>query len=132
MPCNVASWQMLRCVFSPKLIFIKCFQVLILRAWPRLTPKFQELIVKTMLLNCINLIRRDVNDHILVRFLPLVNECIASILQLEGLLSLAQCLESAQKTVGDITITSTKVFTVTVGCFRIVKINVFFSRWALI
>ena len=92
-----------------QVMYVRKGKILILRAWSRLSPTFQEIIVKTILLNCIALIRRDTNDHILVRFLPLVNECIASIVQLKGLLGLAQCLERAQKAVGDITITSTKV-----------------------
>ena len=99
-----------------RLMLTICSQILILRAWPRLTPSFQEIIVKTILLNCIALIRRDTNDHVLVRFLPLVNECIASIVQLKGLVCLAQCLENAQKAVGDITITSTKVLYIATSC----------------
>lgn len=90
-------------------MYVRKGKVLILRAWPRLTVKFQELIVKTMLLNCIALIRRDTNDHVLVRFLPLVNECMASLVELDGLVNMAQLMESAQKNIADTSITSTKM-----------------------
>lgn len=92
-----------------QVMYVRKGKVLILRAWPRLTVKFQELIVKTMLLNCIALIRRDTNDHVLVRFLPLVNECMASLVELDGLVNMAQLMESAQKNIADTSITSTKM-----------------------
>lgn len=85
------------------------FKVLMLRAWSRLTSQFQELIVKTMLLNCLTLIRRDIHDHVLVRFLPLVNDIIVALVDLRGLVGMAQLIDTSQKSYGYNSITSTKV-----------------------
>lgn len=82
---------------------------MVLRAWNRLTPQFQELIVRTILLNCLILIRRDNLDHVLVRFLPLVNDVLASLEDLQGLVSMAQLIDAAQKNSGYVSVTSTKV-----------------------
>lgn len=92
-----------------------CFisiQVLILRAWSRFTQPFQELIARTILLNCLILIRRDVHDHVLVRFLPLVNDILASLEDLQGLVSMSQLIDAAQKNSGYGSVTSTKVRTI--------------------
>ena len=80
-----------------------------LRAWSRLTSQFQELIVKTMLLNCLTLIRRDIHDHVLVRFLPLVNDIFVSLVDLRGLVGMAHLIDASQKGYGYNSITSTKV-----------------------
>lgn len=84
-------------------------QILVLRAWNRFMPQFQELIVRTILLNCLILIRRDNLDHVLVRFLPLVNDVLAAIEDLQGVVSMAQLIDAAQKNSGYVSVTSTKV-----------------------
>lgn len=83
--------------------------MLILRAWSRLSPQYQNLIVRTILLNCLILIRRDAHDHSLVRFLPLVNDVLVSLDDLQGLVGMAQLMDATQKNNGYISLTSTKV-----------------------
>lgn len=62
-----------------------------------------------MLLNCLTLIRRDIHDHVLVRFLPLVNDIFVSLGDLRGLVGMAQLIDTSQKGYGYNSITSTKV-----------------------
>lgn len=51
-------------------------------------------------MHCLILVRRDTNDHLLVRFLPLVNEVFASVVDLQRLVSMAQLIDPTQKNSG--------------------------------
>ncbi|KAK4024961.1 protein PAT1 homolog 1 [Daphnia magna] len=92
-----------------QVMLVRKGKILVLRAWNRFMPQFQELIVRTILLNCLILIRRDNLDHVLVRFLPLVNDVLAAIEDLQGVVSMAQLIDAAQKNSGYVSVTSTKM-----------------------
>lgn len=70
--------------------------------------QLQESIVRTILSNCVMLARRDTHDHIMVRFLPPINDVLASI-DLEKLVEMAQLIDLAQKHHGILCVTSTRV-----------------------
>ncbi len=73
------------------------------------------------------LIRRDVHDHILVRFLPLVNDVLASLEDLPGLVSMAHLIDAAQKNSGYVSVTSTKVSPYLIlGCEKLISKVLFF------
>ena len=84
-------------------------QALVLRTLPRLTQQFRDLFIRTFLSNCVTVIRRDLQDQFLVRFLPPLNEAFAACNTLEELMSLAPMLECANKTGGFVGVVSTKV-----------------------
>ena len=84
-------------------------QALVLRTLPRLTQQFRDLFIRTFLSNCVTVIRRDLQDQFLVRFLPPLNEAFAACNTLEELMSLATMLECANKTGGFVGVVSTKV-----------------------
>lgn len=56
------------------------------------------MIVKSLFLNCVALVRRDAQDHMLVRFLPLVNDVLASLRDMEALLRFSSCFDSSRST----------------------------------
>ena len=82
-------------------------QIFLLRAWSRLSPQNQEVVVRTILSHCLVLARRDTLDHMLVRFLPLVNDVFASMPDLQRLVSIAQLVDTSPKNTAGVT--STKV-----------------------
>lgn len=68
-----------------------------MRALPRLSHQFKQLFVRTLLSNYIVLMRRDVQDHLLLRFLPVLNQLISSVELLDEIVSMATLFENAHK-----------------------------------
>lgn len=65
--------------------------------------------MKSVFVSCSTLIRKDAQDQMLVRFLPLVNDVLASLKDLDTLLHYSSCFDSSSRNSSVSSIVSTKV-----------------------